>query len=246
MQRIASSILARSVSASALLEPGLPMLAFSMVALVYLALNAMLGTHLDLAIQAAALVSLLLATPALARACLRVRAPVARFAVALAGGAVCALAWAAFIVVYFANGVDGATRPGVTRIAVCATVSILLYVPLIWLGCGGARLVSDENAPAASVRTTRHKSLANALAWSLACAVIAPQWFAIASLSDWWGPMSMFTGPVSTGICALNAARAGRDAGGAATWVMAGLACVAVLVALYFTGSLLMMSGWMK
>jgi hypothetical protein len=245
MHRIASFIHARSRFPAERLEPGLPMLAFGMVALVYLALNALLGTHLDLAVQAAALGSLLLATPVLARVCLRVRTPAARFAIALSGGAACALVWTLFITIYFASAANDA-RPGVARIASCAIVSLLLYVPLIWLSCGGARLVSDTSAPTATARATMHKALANAAAWSLACAAIAPQWLAIASLSDWWGPMSMFTGPVGTGICALNAARAGRDAGGAAAWVMAGLACVAVLVALYFTGTLLMMSGWMK
>jgi hypothetical protein len=221
-----------------------PIAAFAAVALVYLLLNALLGTHLTFAVQAIALAVLFLATPVFALICVRIPSSRKRLAAALIGGALCTGVWIGLITLYFSSG-QGPPQ-GMFSILRCGLGSVLLYVPLIWLACGGSRPASPNGIAApGEFQIASRRAFRNAIIWLLVAGTLATVPAVLLAFGEWWGPMSLFTVPVAGIICALNAIRDSRGTGHVTRWLLFAIAVALILRFAYFAGFLLLVSGWL-
>lgn len=227
-----------------LVHPWPPIAAFAAVALVYLVLNALLGTQLTFAVQAIALAVLFLATPVFALVCVRIASARKRLAAAFIGGALCTGVWIGLITLYFSSGQSA--PQGMFGILRCGLGSVLLYVPLIWIACGGSRPASPAGIAASGESQIASRSaLRNAIIWLLVAGALATAPAVLLAIGDWWGPMSLFTGPVAGVVCALNAIRESRGTGHVTRWLLFAIAVALILRFAYFAGFLLLVSGWL-
>ncbi len=221
-----------------------PVAVFVLVALVYLVLNALLGTYLAFAVQAIALGTLFLATPLLALLCRRIASLSSCFFAAGTGGVLCAATWTGLITIYFNSARDIETHQSMFRILRSGVPSILLYVPLIWLARGVARPVrSDDDHPPAEMRMPRENVVTGALLWLFVAAALAVASFRLFALAEPWGPMSLFTGPVAGVICTLNAIRLARGTGRVTHRLLSLIAIALMLYLIWMCGLFLMLSG---
>jgi MFS family permease len=245
LHRPRASRLRESLAALARSWP--PLAAFASMALLYLLLNALLGAHLDIVVQAIALAALFLATPVFAIVCGRIASPRGRAIAATAGGALCAAAWMALIAVYFNSTPDVERHQPVARILRYGFFSVSLYAPLIWLACGGAHPRSPERSvtPDGSTQSRFH-ALAGAIGWLLAAGAFTASAAVLLDYANWWAPMSLFVGPVAGVVCALNAIRAARGAAEVLRWIATLAAAALILRLVYIGGYFLMVSGWLN
>ena len=209
LHRPRASRLRESLAALARSWP--PLAAFASMVLLYLLLNALLGAHLDIVVQAIALAALFLATPVFAIVCGRIASPRGRAIAATAGGALCAAAWMALIAVYFNSTPDVERHQPVARILRYGFFSVSLYAPLIWLACGGAHPRSPERSvtPDGSTQSRFH-ALAGAIGGSLAAGAFTASAAVLLDYANWWAPMPLFVG---TGRrCRLRTQRDSRRA----------------------------------
>ncbi|MEP7064322.1 MAG: hypothetical protein ABI881_18185 [Betaproteobacteria bacterium] len=242
--RIRASRMLRT--AASLVHPWQPIVAFASMALLYLLLDALLGTHLDFPVQAIAIASLFVATPVLAMVCRRIASPHGRAIVAGAGGLLCAGLWMALIAIYFNSDPDIQQHQPADRIIRYGSVSILMYASLIWLACGGARgSLSERDAAVGDSKQSRFVAFAAGVAWLLVAAALTLSPLIQADYINWWGPMSLFAGPVAGVICALNAIRAARGAAELLRWLAVAAAIALIAGAAYISGFFLMVSGWL-
>ena len=228
-----------------LVHPWPPISAFASVAIVYLMLNALMGTHLDFAVQFIALAVLFVATPISAVICRRIASARKRLPGCWVAGVACAVAWMAMMSIHFHGEQEIGPYRYSSRIALGGAFSVSLYAPLIWLACGGARRVTIDGALAADLKAARRTALACATFWLLvgAALAIAPP-LVLLDAGDWWGPMSLFTGPVAGVLCALGGIRDARAAGRVAFWVLFAVGVALILRMIYIGVFFLMVSGW--
>jgi hypothetical protein len=230
-----------------LIHPWPPIAAFASMAMLYLLVDAVLGTHLDYPVQVISITSLFLATPLLAMVCRRIASPRGRAIVASAGGLLCAGLWMALIAVYFNSNPDIQRHQPADRIVRYGLVPILMYASLIWLACGGAReSPSERDAAVGDSKQLRFVAFAAGVAWLLVAAALTLSPLIQGDYINWWGPMSLFAGPVAGAICALNAIRAARGAGELLRWLAVATAIALIAGAAYVSGFFLMVSGWLR
>jgi len=221
--------------------PWQPVAVFAAAAIVYVSLDALAGAHIAASVQAVALVALFLATPVVATICRGVASALNRFYAAVAGGVLCALAWTVLGVVSFHWGSDRRYDPSVMKIVRCAMPSIVLYASLAWLASGGVA-VSAGGADARRLASARENAIGSSVSWLLVAGVLALTSYALMNFSAWWGPMSIFTGPVAGIVCVINAICDARRAPPAVRWGV-WLASIGLLLCLFFMAGFVMITS---
>jgi hypothetical protein len=189
----------------------LPLTVFSALALLYFVVDFIRGNNAA-PVVLAAIGSLAVVTPIGALACRRIEARHMRAAGAVALSLACAALWGTLMLLYFSGG--DTSNPDRMRILRAAGSGAMLYLPTLWLACGGLRLHEPTGAAARlGPRLRIAIATLEAVLWIVAGYALIRLWDGWAHALDFWsnwGPLSYLLFEAAVLMCALCAVRAVR------------------------------------
>lgn len=188
----------------------LPLTVFAALALVYFAVDFIRGNNAA-PVVLAAMGALAIVTPIGALACRRIEARPLRAAGAVALALACAALWGTLMLLYFSGG--GPSGPARAQILDAAASGALLYLPTVWLACGGLRLHEPTGAAARlGPRLRIAIATLESVLWTLAGYVLIHVWNRWGHEHAWsnWGPLSYLLFEAAVLMCAVCAVRAVR------------------------------------
>jgi hypothetical protein len=188
----------------------LPLTVFAALALLYFVVDFVRGNNAA-PVVLAAMGALAIVTPVGALACRRIEARHLRMVGAVALSLACAALWGTLMLLYFSGG--DTSNPDRARILHAAASGAMLYLPTLWLACGGLRLQEPTGAAARPGPRLRIAIAAlEAVLWILAAYALVHLWNGWGHAHAWsnWGPLSYLLFEAAVLMCALCAVRAVR------------------------------------